>query len=265
MTNIVLQRAKPDLPALQAQYGDAVADILGRLGAPGSNVLKITQSKTFVLPDGTESAGPLPFVIVDFIAENRFYGAAYNPNAMSPPICAALGSNPAQLAPFDDSPDLQSTVGCLTCPQNQWGSNGRGKACTNARMLALIDPMAEPGSPLLRLRLSPTAITPFEAYVRQLAKQFGKPHFAVLTYIGFDPQSTFSSLRFGTPQPLEAGELELMGRKIDGLSLITEAMDRQAEARELLMTKPDFTVTAVVTPPPRQAQAAARGGRRATA
>jgi hypothetical protein len=238
-----IQRARVELPALQDQYSSAVNDILGRLEAPGSSMLRVSQSKTFILPDGTEIAGPLPFVIVDFVAENRWYESAYNRNAVVPPSCAALNDKPAMLAPFAESPNKQSDT-CSGCPQNQWGSaqTGNGKACTNARVLALLDPRAQPNSPLLKLRLSATAITPFEAYIRQLAKMFGKPHFSVLTFIGFDPQSQYSSVRCGNPAPLDAGVMNIGGQEIDGVALLQEALERQAEARELLLTPPDFTI-----------------------
>jgi hypothetical protein len=256
-----LQRAKVDLPALMGQHGN-VQEILERLGAPSSNMLRVSQSKSFILPDGTEMAGPIPFVIVDFVAESRWYESAYNRNAIVPPACAALNVKPTMLAPFDDSPNKQADT-CAGCPQNQWGSgpNG-GKACTNSRLLALLDPMAEPGSPLLKLRISATAISPFEAYIRQLAKVFGKAHFMVLSWIGFDPQSQYSSVRVGQPAPLDAGVLPIGGRQLDGIALLQEAVERQAEAREMLMAKPDFTVTAPAAQNPRQAPQV-RGNRRA--
>lgn len=266
MPSELIQRARPELPALQQTYSDAVSDILGRLGEPGSATLRVTQSKTFILPDGTEQSGPIPMVLVDFVAENRYYLTQFNPNAMTPPDCAALSPNPTLLAPFEDSPTKQCDT-CTACPQNAWGSSGRGqgKACTNGRLIALLDPLAPADSPLIKLRISPTGITPFEAYVRQLGKTFNKPIYSVITYIGFDPQSTYSSLRFGDPTSLENTELSLAGRTLDGTVIMAEALERQAEARELLMRKPDFTVQAAPVQNSRQAPAARGASRRAAA
>ncbi|MGA0610024.1 hypothetical protein [Caldimonas sp. KR1-144] len=246
-------RARVDLPAIHGQFGDAANEVLSRLGAPSSNRLKVTQSKTFVLPDGTEMGGPLPFVIVDFVAANAWYASQFNPNDITPPDCAAIGVDPNGLKAYDDSPDKQCDT-CAACPKNQFGSNGRGKACSNTKLLALMSPTAEPGAEFLKLRVSATALRPFETYVRQLAKTFGRPHYSVLTWIGFDPASTYATLRFGNPMPLD-GDLSIEGKIVDGPSLLAEAVARQDEARELLLAKPDFTIQAAPKP-------AARGGRR---
>lgn len=246
-------RARVDLPAIKGQFVDAANEVLARLGAPSSNRLKVTQSKTFVMPDGSESGGPLPFVIVDFVAANAWYSSNFNPNDITPPDCAAIGLDPATLVAYDDSPDKQCAT-CAACPKNQFGSNGRGKACSNTKLLALMSPTAEPGAEFLKLRVSATALKPFETYIRQLAKTFGRPHYSVLTWIGFDPGSTYATLRFGNPMPLD-GDITINGQIVDGPSLMAEAVARQDEARELLLTKPDFTVTAAPKPQ-------ARGGRR---
>jgi hypothetical protein len=244
------------------QYEDAVKNIADRLGAPSSPAIRVTNRKTFVMPDGTELAGPLPFVIVDFVAENRYYKIPFNPNNITPPDCAATAVKPDELVAFDESPDKQH-ADCKTCSLNAFGSAGRGKACTNARLLALLDPLAPPGSPLLRLRSSPTAITPFESYVRTLATKFGKLPAFVLTYIGFDPTSDYATLRFGNPKPLDLDEeFTVAGKVLYGPELIQEAIQRLQEAREMLLAKPDFTVAE----PSKQStpQARAASSRRAT-
>lgn len=250
-------RARVDLPALREQYGSTANEILARLGAPSSNRLKVTQSKTFVLPDGTETGGPLPFVLVDFVYANAWYASNFNPNDISPPECVAIGVDGTSLAPFADSPDKQSET-CSGCAKNQFGSNGRGKACSNTILVALMSPTAAPGEELIKTRISATGLRPFEAYIRQLAKTFQRPHFSVLTWVGFDPSSSYSTLRFGNPMPLDGGgELKVEGKLIDGPLLLSEAVSRQAEARQMLLAKPDFTPRAA--PPSAPVRAARRG------
>lgn len=264
MTDLV-PRATVDLPALKNTYDEQVNDILGRLGAPSSNMLKVTQSKQFVLPDGTETGGPLPFVIVDFVYENRWYDTAYNRNNVTPPACAALAVKSELLVPFDDSPDKRSDK-CTGCPENQFGTGqgGRGKACTNAVLIALLDPMADPGAPLLRLRTSPTGIAPFESYIRQLGKIYRVPFTSVLTFIGFDANVDYSSLRFGDPKRLDVPDpIDLGGKMLDGALLIQTALERQAEARELLLAKPNFEAPAAKDS--RQTPVQRGASRRATA
>lgn len=259
----IIQRATVDLPALKSGYDDAVNDIIGRLGAPSSNTLRVTQSKMLVLPDGTESAGPLPYVIVDFVYENRYYDTPYSRNKVVPPVCAAVNPKGEALAPFEDSPKVQAST-CSGCPQNRFKTapnGGNGKACTNAVLIALLDPFADPEAPLIKLRTSPTGITPFETYVRTLVKVFGRPLHSVLTYIGFDPKSEYPSLRFGDPKPLDTGEpMKLADRDIDTGLLLKLAAERRSEARELLLAKPEFAAEETpANPEP------ARGSRRATA
>lgn len=263
-TEIVVPRARIDLPALQSRYDGAVSDIVSRLGAPSSPSMRVTNRKTFIMPDGTERSGPLPFVVVDFVYENRWYSTPYNANNPTPPDCAAINAKSADLMPFEDGIDVQHDGPCNKCPKDVWGSapTGRGKACTNAILLALLDPLAPPNSPLLRLRTSPTAITPFETYVRTLSKVLNKPLWAVLTYIGFDPNSDYATLRFGNPKALEDdSEFELADQMVHGPTLIHEAVSRAGEAREMLLTKPDFTIIET----PAKPQARAGGSRRAAA
>ena len=261
---VVAPRARIDLPALRQQYNDAVTDIVSRLGAPSSPSMRVTNRKTFIMPDGTERNGPLPFIIVDFVYENRWYSTPFNANNPTPPDCAAINPTAAMLRPFPDGIEVQNDGPCNTCPKDAWGSSssGRGKACTNAVLMALLDPLAPAGSPLLRLRTSPTAIAPFETYVRMLSKVLNKPTWAVLTYIGFDPASDYATLRFGNPKALEDDdEFELAGTKVHGPTLIREAVGRASEAREMLLVKPDFTIQET----PAKPQARGAGSRRAAA
>jgi hypothetical protein len=261
----VVTRAKVDLPALRAQHEAAVKSVLDRLGAPSSPFIRVTNKKTMVLPNGDERAGPLPFVIVDFVAENRFYSVPFNANNPTPPDCAAVGLAPDDLRPWEDGIDVQND-NCKTCAQNQWnsGPGGRGKACTNARLLALLDPLDEPGAPLLKLRLSPTAITPFESYVRKVSTMLERPLSFVLTYVGFDPASDYATLRFGNPMLLDSEEeFDLGGKKIYGPALIQEAVTRMQEARDMLLAKPEFAPAAAA--PAVRAPSRSAASRRATA
>ena len=223
----VVAKAKINLPVNVSQALAAeVASMTNRIGAPGGDRIKITQGKRFRMPSGEEHAGPLMAVIVDVVSANFLYDGAYDPNDITPPICAAIGADIASLAPFDDAVDKQCDT-CAACPQNQFGSKGKGKACQNTRLLALLTPDADVDSPLMVLKVSPTALRSFDGYVASIARSFQMPPLGVITEISLDPNVDYPTLRFGNPQPADG-------------ALVSLALSRREEARTRLSTKPDF-------------------------
>lgn len=217
---------------IRAQMRAEIAAMNTRLGAAGGDVIKCTQDKQFELPDGRRSAGPLSLVIVDFVSANFYYETAYDKKNTTPPACFALGLNPTELVPSNHSPARQADA-CASCPMNQFGSDGNGKACKNTRVLAVLPPGATPDTPLWTLKVSPTAIKAFDAYVKSVAATFEMPPVGVITEVSFDPNQSYGSLRFGSPQPNPDLEVGLARRK--------EAMAR-------LMTEPDVSAYAAPAP-----------------
>lgn len=222
---------------VQMQLRKEAEDIARRVSAPQGSFIKITQDKKFHTPDGQTNAGPIDVVIVDFASANYYYPGPYNPATVENPVCFAIGPAEATLVPSMKSSDRQSDT-CVACAQNQWGSAGRGnaKACKNSRVLAVIKPGDGPEDPILLLRVSPTAIRAFDGYVSTLARdsKYGPPVTAI-SQIGFDPGTTYATLRFGKPVP---------NPDVNG------AYARRAEAQMLLASEPDFnrTKTEAATP-----------------
>ena len=107
---------------------------------------------------------------------------------------------------------------------NQFGSSGKGKACKNMRLLAVLPPDADADTPLWTLAVSPTAIKGFDGFVGSVARTFQMPPISVIASVDFNPNETFASLTFGDPRPNEN---------------LAEHFARQAEAKELLMAEPD--------------------------
>lgn len=222
--------AAKNLPAsIKEQLAADTAALANRIQAPGGDKIKLTKKKTFKLPDGTEHPGPLTVVIVDFVSVNKFFDKPYKEGEVTPPACFAVGLEPTSLVPAASSPDVQSTS-CATCPNNEFGSKGNGKACANHRVLAVVqgegDAALDPKAPMWLLEVSPTAIKAFDAYVSTVRTQFNVPPVGVITDVFFDPSSEYQSLRFGNPQPNPNLEMHY-GRK--------------AAARERLMSVPDFS------------------------
>lgn len=207
------------------------ANIASRIGAPGGDTIRVTQDKKFKMPDGTLNPGPMRVVILDFVGANKFFDRPFKEGEAVTPACYAVGMDPKNLNAFDDSPVKQNDE-CKSCPNNEWGSSGAGKACTNTRLLAVTEPTDEPNAPIYVLSVSKTAITAFDAYVQGIHDQFNSVPVSVVTEIYFDPSKTFASLRFGNPTPNVNEEMHYGRRK-------------GALAR--LLMKPDFSQ---YTPPP---------------
>lgn len=205
-----------------------VAEIQNKLGAPGGDRITVTQDKKFKFPDGRVSSDPFRAVIVDFVSGNFFWPSAFNAKAIVPPDCFALGTDPKDLFPSENSPKMQSKDGCNNCPNNQFGSDGDGKACKNMRLIALLPPDADADTPFSVMNVSPTALRPFDGYIAKLAGTFGKPPAAFVTEIGFDSKLDYASLRFGNPEPVDDDKLGVF-------------MRRQTEAVKRLLTEPDIS------------------------
>jgi len=224
MTEEAKGRSLIDIKAEMKKQADAIAS---RIGKPGGDFIKIQQDKKFKLPDGTVSDGPLSVVILDFVSVNTFYDRPYKEGEQTPPACFAINEEPDRLAPHPTSPDLQVEKGkvCKECANDVFGSAGNGKACTNTRVLAVVEPGVK-DAPVLNLKVSPTAIRAFDAYVKTIKEQFDGPPMVVVTDIYFDPGFKYPTLRFGSPRPNEQ---------------LAEHFERQKSAKERLLTPIDVS------------------------
>jgi hypothetical protein len=125
-------------------------------------------------------------------------------------------------------------AGKITCPNNEFGTgkNGKGKACANTRLLAVVNPTEEDPTIYL-LKVSATGIKPFDNYVQSVKTMYNTTPLGVITDIFFDPAERYGSLRFGNPKPNPKLEQHFALR---------------ARARELLLTPPDVSEYQPVEP-----------------
>lgn len=207
---------------IKAQMAAELAGLAGRVAPAGGDKIQLKNDKTFNLPDGSKTS-ELRVVIVDFVATNNFYEGAYDKDNISPPACFAIGQVVTNMAPSDNSPVKQSDA-CGTCPMNQFGSAGNGKACKNMRRLAVLPPDADNDTPLWVLDVSPTGLKSFDGYVRSVASKFGVTPIGVTTMVTFDPNVDYPSLRFGEPEPNEALDSH-WARRTEALERITQEPD----------------------------------------
>jgi hypothetical protein len=226
------------MAAMQAM----IAANAAKTAPAGGNTIRVTQDKQFLLPDGSKTQGPLDVVIVDFTSMNTFYENDFDKNNIVPPNCFAIGDIPAKLVPSASSPDRQADD-CASCPMAAWGSgkNG-GKACKNARVMAVLPPDADESTPMWLIKTSPTAIKNFDGHVKDVQRTFGVPPIGVVTSIGFDENQTYACLTFSNPTPNENAGLHL---------------SRLEEAKEMLAVEPDVS-SFNTAPPPKKAAPARR-------
>lgn len=67
------------------------------------------------------------------------------------------------------------------------------KACKNSRLLALLPVDADDETPIMVLKVSPTALKAFDSYVASVARSFQLPPLGVVTEIGFDEAVTYTA------------------------------------------------------------------------
>lgn len=246
MARTAVAKAKTTLPAnLSADLQAELEALKNRIAAPSGDRIQITQDKLFKLPNG-ENSDTLTCIIVDFVNANFFYESGYQKGEITPPACFAIGVNTAELAPSTNSPEAQHDK-CSGCWANQFGSAGKGKACANTKLLAVLPPDADQETPLMILKVSATGIKPFDSYVGSVARSFQRPPRGVITEISFDPNVTYASLRFSPVAPCDDSQFML-------------AHSRKGEAMERLLVEPDVSAMQAAAPAPK-----ARGALKAPA
>ncbi len=244
-TSVAVRKpAAGNLVSIQAAIAQQVADMGSRINPATGNMIRATQDKKIVLPDGTKTEGPLELVIVDFVTAHNFYEGAFDKDAIVPPDCFAIGVNPKSMFPSANVPNKQAD-NCQDCPQNAWGSKGKGKACNNERLLAVLPPDADANTPMWLLKASKTAITAFDSYVATVKNTFTALPVQMITTVSLDDNSDYPSFRFSNPVPNSA---------------YAEHFARQAEAKEMLTAERDVSgyEKPVAKPASRRATAGAR-------
>lgn len=219
-------RAAVALPGdIHEQIRAQTEALKGRLAAPASDGIQVSQSKEFKHPDGTKNTS-FKAIIVDFISFNAYYEGAYNQDNVVPPNCFAIGiARNEELVPSESSPEPQDDgKNCKGCWANAFKSadNGKGKACKQSIRLALL---CEDGE-LHRLNISSTGLRDFGNYVRDVANQFGTPPYGVMTTFSFDDGFEFPSVRCSDPLQLDDEQLAFAwSKRDDAAAMLTQEPD----------------------------------------
>lgn len=214
-------------------FADDMETLKNQLNAPSGDKIKV-ENKTFKLPSGA-SAEELDVVIVDFVHSNSFYESAYQEGVIVPPTCFSISPEPQGMVPSPNAPDAQSQVGCAGCANNQFGSAGKGKACQNRILVAVLPADIEnttAETPLAIIDLSPTATKPFQQYVASVARAMQRPPYGVISHVSCDPTKKWDAIMFSDPQPFDMEDEEVQ-------AFVAMIRSRREEARARLLTEPD--------------------------
>lgn len=146
----------------------------------------------------------LDCIIIASTHANLYYEDAYDPNNIKSPVCFAYSEGDdegaeARMVPHPASSKPQHSD-CKTCPKNAWGSDpkgGKGKACKNSRVLALIPAGTKAEdivtAEMASLALPVMSVENWSQYVNKCSALFNRPPLAMYTQIGTkpDPKSQF--------------------------------------------------------------------------
>jgi hypothetical protein len=195
--------------------------------------------------------------------DKTYYAAKYDPNSTevkSPDCFSKDGIRP------DASAVLRQAEACAGCPMNQFGSGmdqngnpGKGKACSDTKMLAIF---AQGG--VYGFRVPPASLKSLGQYIKVLTSR-GIAATSCITIIGFDPHFSYPVLTFefgGFLDPAQATAIigKIHSSEVEAitgtggapsapvqnpLKLVSAAVEPEV----VLVTADPFTV-ATPTPPP---------------
>jgi len=123
----------------------------------------IHQGQLFEMPDGKKVEG-FSGVIIDASRANSWWEVSFDEGGGGNiPDCFSLDG----IVPSHDS-DKKQSDDCATCPRNQYGSDGRGKACKNMkRLFIVVDGENFP----YRLTVPPSNIKGIDKYITFLSSK----------------------------------------------------------------------------------------------
>jgi hypothetical protein len=187
----------------------------------------------------------LDCIVVASVHANLYYDTAYDPDRIVSPRCWAYSEDGENMAPAAEVPQPMA-ASCLECPMNAWGSDpkgGRGKACSNRRVLAIVPAGTTaadiPTVEIATLKLPVMSVKGWSMYVNKLDALYNRPPLAMITQIGTVPDQksqfkvVFTDLKKVGDDLLPA----LFGLEEQAMKVITPAYDPAAAPVEPLKNR----------------------------
>lgn len=237
----------------------------------GSSTFFSTRGGRLTLNDQQMPNNEMAVIVLDYVLENTYYDQDFDPDSPTSPVCFAFGTDEETMKPHPDAVSPQSDA-CATCEWNRFGSadRGRGKACRNSRRLALTpagkidsdgelqaeeDPEYFETSDVAFLKVPPTSLKGWAAYVREVVGFYKTPPIGVYTHVQVVPDSDDQfHVQFSHAGPIsdEVGPVVMQRRQAlrDSEQLVQPYQPIQDEADEAPKKKA-----------PRKKKAASRRGR----
>ena len=220
----VAVKASSNIVSVQEMMRQQLVAQAGKTSSAGGNAIK-DSSGAFAIPNGMQWQDPLKVVILDFVTQHVLYENDYKQGEISPIICAAVGDNIADLAPYATIKDSQCDT-CTGCWANEFKSAkmGEGKACKQVRNMAVLvqddKGNIDPNGPIYLLPTTPATNKAFDPYVKSVGAVFQMPPIGVVTTLIIVQQGKNSVLSFNDPSMNED---------------LSACVGRQAEARAMLI------------------------------
>lgn len=197
---------------------------------PSGGVRIVVKPTGITTPDGKKGE-ELNVVILTHEIVNAYYSKPYDEKKVTPPDCFAHSEFMEGLAPIESSPQPQAAA-CAVCPKNEFGSapNGKGKACRNSRLLAVLpaDPALIADHPMWTISVPATSIKFYENYLRELRDEHETISMFVSTRVRQDPKNeNYVAPRFSLNKPLSDEAINLVVARLE-------------EARKLVSREPNY-------------------------
>ena len=166
---------------------------------------------------------PIPVVIMGITptgtALNRaYYAGDYVPGTTAAPDCASSNG----IAP--DSGDLPQAASCALCPHAQWGSKGKGQACSQGKTVYVVGASDVEGD-VYQVRVPPTSLKHLSLYGSRLNS------------IGADCSKLITNLNIFETDDVDYPILSLSvgGYFSPEVSMITSARSESVEIRSMIV------------------------------
>ena len=182
----------------------------------------------------------LDCIIIATTAVNMLYKGAWDPDNIANPDCYSYSPDGQNMVPHHSVANPIHD-NCKDCPANQWdsqdmfgGKSGKGKACKNQRVLAIIPADTKPEDILTAevatMKLPVTSVANWSQYVNKIGTLFNRPPLGMVTQIGTVPDvKTQFKITFTNVAPVEK---EMLKGLIDRSKLLQPTLEREYDAPE---------------------------------
>jgi hypothetical protein len=218
----VATRKGDQLPAnIDAELEAEAAGIGSTIDSSGGSFIKLDQKngEFFDIPNLGQSEAPMSVVIVDYISVNSLYKGKYDPSNIAPPNCWAINKDIGLMVPSERVEDPEADA-CNGCPNNEFGSDGNGKACKNTKLLAVLPPGSTDDDELAYIRVSPTGLKSFNSFVSGVAARMKKPPVSVIVELNIVASGAGFTLQFGKTIPNPQYREDFM-RRSEAIGVLT--------------------------------------------